>query len=246
MIQSNVILRILIVTRLNKEMSGGWAGLRSRMRESGTTPESASSPDSGHSLEMQAQQQEGVSGDASKLVQPDPSGKDANDGAKANANAIANEGTIPPQRKKSLHNVLHSWSVLVHDTKLRKQLQEDDIQLDFLRKRFAEGHALSKHGHPHTCAFSNAAYGFILLLKSAQFDYLKYLLFLSTKFRNAFVFACRWRQKMLHYIHSRPMQILIAALILIDVGLLIGTMRLQNFLLWVLRIFSIIFLVSVP
>ena len=142
-------------------MSGRWAGLQSRMRESGTTSESASSPDSGHSLEMQAQQQEGVTGDASKLVQPDPSEKDANDGA--NANAIANEGTIPPQRKKSLRNVLHSWSVLVHDSKLRKQLQEDDIQLNFLRKRFAEGHALSKHGRPHTCAFSNAACGFILL-----------------------------------------------------------------------------------
>lgn len=35
---------------------------------------------------------------------------------------------------------------------------------------------------------------------------------------------------MLHYVHSRPLQILIAALILIDVGLLIGTLRYDTFI----------------
>lgn len=194
-------------------MSSGWSGLVSRLRESGTTSESTSSPESRFSVELQPQKQEGAidepligqrfhidGNNARSSLNPNP-----------NRNSIANADTIPPQRKKSIRNVLQQWSDMVHDKKLRQQLQEDDIKLEFLRKRYAEGHSISKHGRPRTYIF--LCFGSVFLI-SKLFE------------RKIFIvlFHRSWRQKMFHYIHSRPVQILIATLILIDVGLLIGTL----------------------
>lgn len=119
---------------------------------------------------MESQQQEGAASNAFNLAQSsgrrspaaaETGGNNKKDGANLNGDTM--QQSMPQERVNSgPRNALHQWSVLVHDRHLRQQLQEDDIELEIVRKRFEEGHSISRHGRPHTyntlaCAFSRVA-----------------------------------------------------------------------------------------